>query len=75
MEVLSLVEEKVGDSLEYTDTGKVFLKRPLIAQALRSTINKREPHETEKLLHAKEHHHSDKAAAADRKDIYQLHIL
>ena len=67
--MLNPVEEKVGDSLEYTDTGKHFLNRPLIAQALRSTINKqREPQETEKLLRIKEHYHSDKAAAADGKD-------
>jgi hypothetical protein len=40
-----------------------------MAQVLRSTINK--PHETEKLLHSKGHHYSDKVAAYRMgKDFY-----
>ena len=37
---LNLIEEKLGNSLGYMDTGNNFLKRTLIVQALRSTINK-----------------------------------
>ena len=34
------VEEKIENGLEPTDTGKVFLSRPLLAQALKSIINR-----------------------------------
>ena len=37
---LNMIEEKVGNSLEYIGTGDNFLNRTPIAQALRSTINK-----------------------------------
>jgi hypothetical protein len=36
---LNLIEKKVGDSLEFIETGKIFLKRTSIAQGLRK-INK-----------------------------------
>ena len=39
-EILNLIEEKVGNSLEHIGTGDNFLSRTLIVQALRSTINK-----------------------------------
>ena len=39
-DVLNLIEEKVGNSLEHMGTGETFLKRAPMAQALRSTINK-----------------------------------
>jgi hypothetical protein len=35
-----MVEEKVGNILEYIGIGDNFLNRTLIAQGLRSTINK-----------------------------------
>jgi hypothetical protein len=35
-----LIEEKVGHSLEVIGTGKEFLNRTSIAQALRTAINK-----------------------------------
>ena len=37
---LNLIEEKVGNNLEYIDAGDNFLNRTLVAQILRSTINK-----------------------------------
>ena len=37
---LNLTEENVGDSLELIGTGKDILNRTLLAQALRTTINK-----------------------------------
>jgi hypothetical protein len=40
LDILKLIEEKVGKSLEYTGTGKIFLKRTPMAHALRSTIDK-----------------------------------
>jgi hypothetical protein len=37
-DILNLIEEKVGKSLEYIGTGEIFLKRTPMAQALRTTI-------------------------------------
>ena len=37
---LNLIEEKVGKSLGYLYTGKIFPNRKAMAQALRSTIDK-----------------------------------
>lgn len=42
-----------GESLELISTGKDFLKRSPLLQALRSTINKQDLVELEKLLHGK----------------------
>jgi hypothetical protein len=39
-DTLNLMDEKVRNSLELIDTGKDFLNRLSLAQALRSTINK-----------------------------------
>ena len=39
-DTVNLIEEKVGNSLEHIGTGNDFLNRTLVAQALRSTINK-----------------------------------
>ena len=39
-DVLNLIEDKVGKSLEHMGTGETFLNRAPMAQALRSTINK-----------------------------------
>lgn len=39
-ETLNLIEEKMGNNLELNDTGKDFLNRKLVEQALRSTISK-----------------------------------
>jgi hypothetical protein len=39
--MLNLIEEKVGNYLENISIGDNFLNRTTIAQALRSTINKR----------------------------------
>jgi hypothetical protein len=38
--ILNLIEEKVEDSLDCIGTGDNLLKRTLLAQALRSTMNK-----------------------------------
>jgi hypothetical protein len=38
--MLNLIVEKVGKTLEYTDTGGNVLNRIPMAQALRSTIDK-----------------------------------
>jgi hypothetical protein len=37
---LELIEKKMGKSLEYMDTRKIFLNRKPIAYALRSRIDK-----------------------------------
>ena len=37
-DTLNLIEEKMGNSLELNDTGKDFLNRKLVEQALRSTM-------------------------------------
>jgi hypothetical protein len=37
---LNLIKETVGKSLEHIGTGKIFLNRTPMAQALRSTIHK-----------------------------------
>jgi hypothetical protein len=62
LDTLSLIEEKVGSSLELIGTGKNFLNRTLIPQAVR-TINKWEPHETEKLPYGKGRCNPSKPAA------------
>ena len=49
-DTLNLTECKVRNTLELLGTGDNFLNRKAMAQALRSTIDKWEPHETEKLL-------------------------
>jgi hypothetical protein len=38
--VLDLIEEKVGESLEYLDTGENFLNRTPMAYDLRATMDK-----------------------------------
>ena len=38
-DTLNLIEEKVGNSLEFIGIGKDFLNRTPLAQTLRSTIN------------------------------------
>ena len=38
-DILNLIEEKVGNSIKLRGTGE-FINRTLLAQALRSTINK-----------------------------------
>jgi hypothetical protein len=51
LEMLNLIEEEVGDSLESMRTRDNLLSRTPRGQALRSTINEWEgPHRTEKLL-------------------------
>ena len=40
LDILNLIEEKVGNSLEHIGSGNNFLDRIPIAQALRSTIDK-----------------------------------
>ena len=40
IDTLNLIEEKVGNSLEHTGTGKTLLNRTPLVQELRSTINK-----------------------------------
>ena len=40
IDTLNLIEEKVGNSLEHTGTGKTLLNRTPLIQELRSTINK-----------------------------------
>jgi hypothetical protein len=42
MDTLNLIEEKMGNSLELIGTGDNFFNRTVIAQALRSTISKRD---------------------------------
>ena len=49
-DTLNLIEEIVGNSLEYIFTGDNFLNRTLIAQVLRKTINKWELNKTEEFL-------------------------
>jgi hypothetical protein len=39
LDILNLLEEKGGNSLEHIDIGDNFLNRTLSAQSLRSTIN------------------------------------
>ena len=39
-ETLTLIEEKLGNSLEHIGTGNNFLNRTPMAQALRSTVDK-----------------------------------
>jgi hypothetical protein len=39
-DMLNLIEEKVGKSLEHMGTGENFLNKTPMAQALRSTIDK-----------------------------------
>jgi hypothetical protein len=39
-DILNLIEEKVGESLEHMDTGGKFLNKTPMAYALRSTIDK-----------------------------------
>ena len=39
-DTLNLIEEKVGKSLEFIGTGRNFLNRTPMAQALRSRIDK-----------------------------------
>jgi hypothetical protein len=39
-ETLKLIEEKVGKTLEDMGTGEKFLKRPAMAHAIRSRVNK-----------------------------------
>jgi len=41
-DVLDLIEEKVGESLEHITTGENFLNRTTKDQALKSLIDKRE---------------------------------
>ena len=38
-DALNLTEEKMGNSLEHSDTGNNFLNKILVAQALRQIIN------------------------------------
>jgi hypothetical protein len=49
-DTLNLIEEKVGNSFESIGKVEIFLNRIPMAQALRSTIDKLGPLETEKLL-------------------------
>jgi hypothetical protein len=49
-ETLTLIEEKVGKSLERMSTGEIFLNRMPMACALRSSINKWESHKIAWLL-------------------------
>ena len=44
-DTLNMIDEKVGNRLECIGTGENFPKGTLIAQALRSIINKMGPHE------------------------------
>jgi hypothetical protein len=38
--MVNLIEEKIGKNLEYICSGEIFLNRTLMAQVLRSTIEK-----------------------------------
>lgn len=66
-----LTEEKVGNMLLLTGTGKDLLE----AQALRPTIDKWELVKANKPLYSKGHHHLGKAAVYRiGKKVYQLSI-
>jgi hypothetical protein len=64
----------VGNSLDLIGTGKDFLNRTPLAQALRSTINKWDLMKLRSVCIAEGHYHSDKAAAYRMgKGFHQLH--
>jgi len=62
-DALNLIEEKVGNSLEHLGIGNNFLNRTLMAQALRSTIDKWDFMKLKSLCKNKVHHHQDKITA------------
>jgi hypothetical protein len=39
-DTMNLIEKKLGDSIEHIGTGKIFMNRTPMAQALRSIIDK-----------------------------------
>jgi len=49
-ETLKLIEQKVGKSLKHIGTGTNFLNRTPMANALRSRVDKWEPHKIANLL-------------------------
>ena len=53
-DILNLIEKKVGKSLEHIGTGEHFLNRTLMAQALRSGIDKWELMKLESVCKAKD---------------------
>lgn len=54
---LCLIEQKVRNSLELADTRDKFMNRTLMAQALRSALDKWNFRKTQKLLQLKRHSH------------------
>ena len=54
LDTLNLIEEKVGKSIELVGTGGNFLNRTPMAHALRSTIDKWDLMELERLCNAKD---------------------
>lgn len=59
----NLLEEKVGNSLELLGTGKEFLAKTPLVQALRSTSNKWDFMKWKKALNGQRQCHSDNMAA------------
>jgi hypothetical protein len=58
-DTVTMIDNKVGNSLELIGTRKNFLNRTPLAQALRTTINN---WDVLKLLYGKGHHHLEKVA-------------
>jgi hypothetical protein len=54
LEILSLIEEKVGNSLKCMGTGENFPNKTPISQVLRSTINKCDLRKLKSLCKAKD---------------------
>ena len=51
---LNIIKENMGNSFKHINTEKIFLNRTLMAQALRSTIDKWDPMKLKSLYKAKD---------------------
>ncbi|KAL6039213.1 hypothetical protein STEG23_005631 [Scotinomys teguina] len=67
---LNLIEEKIGNSLEHTDTGDYFLNIPPVAQTLRTTINKWDLLKLKSFCKAKDTVNKTKRQPIEREKIF-----
>jgi hypothetical protein len=73
-DMLNLIEEKMGKSLEHIGTGENFLNRTQMAQALRSIIDKWNLMKLKSFCKAKDTVNRKKQQPTDSAKIFTNHI-
>jgi hypothetical protein len=73
-DILNLIEKKVGNSLENICTGDNFLNRAPMAQALRSTIDRRDLTKIKSFCKSKDTVNRTKQQPTDWEKIFIKHL-